>query len=546
MQPEVIADRYRVLRAIGRGGMGTVWLCVDEVLGREVAVKQIRPPQGEESDGIARAMREARVAAALNHRHAVSVYDVVKSDNTIWLVMEHIPSRNLAELVAEEGPLTPERTAGIGAQVAEALAAAHALGIIHRDVKPANILVSAGDAASIGDFGISRGAHDTTLTRTGLLTGTPGYFSPELARGDEPTKTADVWALGITLYHAVEGAPPYDSTSNPLITLGQIVNELVPEPVRAGPLEDVLAALLDRDVAARATMLEAAVLLREVASGGTTAPGAVGALGAGGASGSAGASDASDAAASAGPSTAPASAQPEPAEEDPPTSSPLLADAFDDQPHDEPAPERERSTGRWVAVGAAVVALLLAGWLLTTMLDGDDPNDVGGTGTQRSQSGGPDSQSQQTEPTMTTDAAETTESEPSTPSSTDETTETEETTETTETTKTTKTTETSEPPLQPREAQISFVTSYFSVLPEDLDAGWAQLSPEFQQSLGRASYDGFWETLTDVSVTDVRPLGDGRVDYTVTYDPADGPPETEFKQLVLVSAGDSFLINDDG
>ncbi len=182
MTPTVIADRYRVDRAVGRGGMGTVWLCTDEVLGRTVAVKQVGHAPGESTPDLARALREARSAAALNHPNVVSIYDALDEGDEIWLVMEYVPSRNLSEIMKAEGPLDPARVAWIGAQVADGLAAAHLRGTIHRDVKPGNILVADNDHAKISDFGIARTMGDSQLTQTGMVTGTPGYFSPALAR----------------------------------------------------------------------------------------------------------------------------------------------------------------------------------------------------------------------------------------------------------------------------------------------------------------------------------------------------------------------------
>src|SRR3954454_9269494 len=157
--PRKIADRYRVGRPIGHGGMGTVWLCRDESLERDVAVKQIGTLPGETVPDLARAMREARSSAALNHPSIVSIYDVVEEDEHIWLVMEYVASRTLGEMLAEDGPLSPEWAVWIGAQIAEGLAAAHAVGTIHRDVKPGNILVTADHVAKLSDFGIAR-AHD--------------------------------------------------------------------------------------------------------------------------------------------------------------------------------------------------------------------------------------------------------------------------------------------------------------------------------------------------------------------------------------------------
>ncbi len=269
MDPELIADRYRVVRPIGRGGMGTVWLCEDGVLNRRVAVKRIGGLPGDDIDQAARAMREARVTAALNHDHAVSVFDVVDDGGATWLVMEYVPSRTLAELIKTEGPLTPRRAATIGGQVADALATAHGLAILHRDVKPGNILVSEGDRAKISDFGIARGHTDLTLTQTGMMIGTPTYFAPELARGEHPSFASDVWALGATLFSAVEGKPPFPAQETPLATLGLIARESAPRAERAGPLADVIAAMLAREPTQRWSMERVRNALDEVAQSDT-------------------------------------------------------------------------------------------------------------------------------------------------------------------------------------------------------------------------------------------------------------------------------------
>ena len=263
-----IAGRYRVLHQLGMGGMGSVWLARDTSLDREVAVKSVRASLGaDDTDGTGpslgeqRAMREARLIARVNHAHAVAIYDVVTHERQPWLVMEYVRSRNLAELVRERGELDPQRAAEIGAQVASALVDAHRAGIVHRDVKPANVLIAEDGAAKITDFGIARGLDDVTLTATGAMWGTPAYFAPEVASGSAPTEKADVWSLGATLYFAVEGAPPYGTDGGALVLLGRIAHQPVPPPTRAGSLSSVLARLLDRDPHNRPTMAEAARLL---------------------------------------------------------------------------------------------------------------------------------------------------------------------------------------------------------------------------------------------------------------------------------------------
>ena len=250
MPPEIIAGRYRVEREVGRGGMGSVWLCRDELLGRLVAVKQVGHLPGESAPDLARAMREARSSAPLNHPNVVSIYDAIEEGDHIWLVMEYVPGRTLAQLMSQDGRLTPERAASIGAQVADGLAAAHDRGTVHRDVKPGNILVTEDDSAKIADFGISRTTGDPTLTQSGLMSGTPAYFSPQLARGEEPTPADDVWAMGATLYAAVEGRPPYPEQRNAIAMLSQIVSghpaaprarglPLRPDPPDARPGSDL-------------------------------------------------------------------------------------------------------------------------------------------------------------------------------------------------------------------------------------------------------------------------------------------------------------------
>ena len=243
MQPEIIGGRYRVESAIGRGGMGTVWLCLDETLHRHVAVKQVGLMPGESVTDSARALREARSSAGLSHRNVVTVFDVVEEAGHIWLVMEHVQGRSLSQIIKQDGPLEPASVAEIGAQVADGLSALHAGGVMHRDVKPGNVLIREDGVAKISDFGIARTAGDATLTQAGFLTGTPSYFSPALARGAEPTPADDVWALGATLYAAVEGHSPYPRRDNPVEVLHAITSgqpqrpQHAPVP-RAGPAAD--------------------------------------------------------------------------------------------------------------------------------------------------------------------------------------------------------------------------------------------------------------------------------------------------------------------
>ena len=238
----MIAGRYTLEREIGRGGMGAVWLARDELLGRQVALKRVGfVPGGSEPD-LDRAEREARLAARLNHPHVVAVFDLVVDGDDQWLVMEYVPGVNLAELVRREGPLSPDRAAALLQQAADALAAAHGAGIVHRDVKPSNILVGLDGQVKISDFGIARAQADASLTQTGLVTGSPAYLAPEVASGQLASQASDVWSLGATLFHALAGRPPYEVGENVLGALYRIVHE---DPPRLGAQAGWLAPVLD-------------------------------------------------------------------------------------------------------------------------------------------------------------------------------------------------------------------------------------------------------------------------------------------------------------
>jgi eukaryotic-like serine/threonine-protein kinase len=250
----ILVNRYALKSPLGRGGMGVVWRAHDVVLGREVAVKEVAfpasMPDAERHSAQARVTREARAAARLNHQGAVTLYDVVTHQGGVFIVMELVEAPTLAELVRVEGPLTPERVAEIGAQLAGALESAHQAGIVHRDVKPDNVLVPQAGAAKLADFGVASLAGDPRLTTTGVVIGSPAYMAPEQAQGEPIGPLADFWALGATLYFAVEGQPPFDKGSS-MATLAAVVNE-APQPMRrAGPLAPLIAALLDKDPQAR-------------------------------------------------------------------------------------------------------------------------------------------------------------------------------------------------------------------------------------------------------------------------------------------------------
>ncbi|MFJ9578727.1 protein kinase [Streptomyces sp. NPDC101191] len=264
----LLAGRYRLGVVLGRGGMGTVWRAVDETLGRTVAVKELRFPTSIDDDEkrrlITRTLREAKAIARIRNNGAVTVYDVVDEDDRPWIVMELIEGKSLAEAVREDGTLTPRRAAEVGLAILDVLRSAHREGILHRDVKPSNVLIGEDGRAVLTDFGIAQVEGDPSITSTGMLVGAPSYISPERARGHKPGPAADLWSLGGLLYAAVEGSPPYDKGSA-IATLTAVMTEPVDPPKNAGPeLEKVIYGLLAKDPEQRLDDAGARVLLRAV------------------------------------------------------------------------------------------------------------------------------------------------------------------------------------------------------------------------------------------------------------------------------------------
>ncbi|MBY8872473.1 protein kinase [Micromonospora sp. PLK6-60] len=251
MQQVVIAGRYRLLELVGRGGMGRVWRARDEVLHREVAVKEIVPPswlaEADRDELRLRTLREARTAARLNHANVVRVYDVVKVNDHPWIIMEYVPSRSLQTVLDTSGPVDPVRAADIGLSLLAALRAAHDAGVLHRDVKPQNVLIAHDGRVMLTDFGLATfDGGDGLTTRPGMVLGSPQFVAPERARDGVSTVEADLWSLGATLHAAVEGRSPY-ARSTAMATLAALASS-PPDPApNAGPLRPVLQGLLRRD-----------------------------------------------------------------------------------------------------------------------------------------------------------------------------------------------------------------------------------------------------------------------------------------------------------
>jgi eukaryotic-like serine/threonine-protein kinase len=507
MAQGTIAGRYQVVREVGRGGMGAVWLCEDQRLGRQVAVKQVGHVTGETAPDVARAMREARSSAPLNHPNVVAIYDAIEEGDHIWLVMEYVPGRTLSQIISEDGPVPPERVALIGAQVADGLAAAHERGTIHRDIKPSNILIGPEGRAKISDFGISRTAGEETLTQTGMLSGTPSYLSPEIARGEDPSPVSDVWALGATLYAAVEGHPPYASQPNPLATLQNIVNQPVPRPERAGVVTEPIVRMMDPDPQSRWAVADAAHALHRIYTQHRTDR----------------TREQTAEFGASGTATA-ATTQAHPAPSPDPTLEPTPTPTPTPEPHREPTPEptpvpaappRRSRRGRAVLLVCGIIAVLVIVGALGTFLLNDDPTPTAedttepSADTSASDSPGNDAGASDGGGNGAAGGS----------------------------TNAPDTTSTGSPE--------QFVSDYYAVLPADTQTGWSMLTPGFQREVGSyGDYDGFWSTIDSVTVEDVQAAGPDAVDTTLVYT-TDGSSQQEVRRIELTETDGSYLISGD-
>ncbi|MGW7328591.1 serine/threonine-protein kinase [Streptomyces sp. NPDC054840] len=347
----MIAGRYRLLSRLGEGGMGTVWRAHDETLYREVAVKEVRAPAGLRAGDITRMYsrleREAWAAARIPDRNVVTVHDVVMEDDRPWIVMELIRGQSLADLLRAGGPLPPRHAAHIGGEVLSALRAAHAVGVEHRDVKPANVLLAEDGRVVLSDFGIAMVEGSTALTMTGELVGSPEYLPPERALGRPSGPESDLWSLGVLLYAAVEGISPFRQDTA-LSTLRAVVDEEPPVPTRAGPLAPVIAGLLRKEPAERTPSSEAAEALRDIAHPDAT-------------------------------TIAGARILPDPAE---PARAPAVAEPVTGVPAARP---RRRRTAAFVAAGVAACVLIGGG--IAYALNGDHGTTGAGSGVRMSVAG---------------------------------------------------------------------------------------------------------------------------------------------------------------
>ena len=266
----VIAGRYRLEAPIGRGAMGVVWRARDQLLDRDVAIKEVQIAdtltEEERATAFQRTLREAKTAARLNHPAVVTVYDVAEDGGRPWIVMQLVHAQSLDQVLAASGPLSPRRAAEMARQLLSALSVAHAAGVMHRDVKPSNVLLGSDDRAVLTDFGIATFQDDPKLTQTGMVMGSPGFTAPERIRGEDASPASDLWSLGATIYAAVEGHGPFEKRGGAITTMSAIINEEAPEAPTAGALGPVIAALLRREPADRPDASAAARMITERAA----------------------------------------------------------------------------------------------------------------------------------------------------------------------------------------------------------------------------------------------------------------------------------------
>jgi eukaryotic-like serine/threonine-protein kinase len=495
-----VGDRYRLEERIGAGAMGAVWRATDELLNRTVAVKELlaasAPHTAAGGDALEesrqRILREGRIGARLRHPHVISMFDVVVHEDRPWLVMEYLPSKSLAGLLGERAALPPAEAAAIGKQVADGLAAAHSAGVVHRDVKPGNVLISDEGLVKLTDFGVSRAVDEVQLTRTGLIAGTPAFLSPEVARGQEPTAASDVFALGSTLYTAVEGRPPFGLDDNAYALLHKVATGEVQPPARAGSLTSVLMWLLSPDPADRPTATQARDALATVADGHSVpVPDAAGTV------------------------SGPPVADPAPA--------PATVAAL---PRPQPATPstKRRRPGPLVAAGLVLVALVAG--ISAVLLTRGGAADPGATPVAA-----PPAATSTAAPATaaSTSVAPASSAAPSpSPSPTPE------------------PSASAAPTAAPVAAgtdPAAFVQSYYALLPGNTEAAFAQLGSGAQAaSGGRAGFERFYGGMESVSLQNLRRTGDNTAEATVVFVRRGGGTSSEPYRFVMSTGPDGRMI----
>ena len=540
----LIADRYRLQHVVGSGGMGVVWEAWDERLQRRVALKQLHRQSGastaEAELANRRAMREARLTARLSHPHAVPMFDVVEQEGQLWLIMQFIPSITLAAALEEGGPLQPNEAAQVGAEVASALAAAHAVGIVHRDVKPRNILIGDDGTALISDFGIAHALGDATLTTRGMIHGTPAYLAPEVARGGEADFASDVFSLGATLYSAMEGTPPFGTDENSMALLHRVASGQFPPPQNSGGMTPVILEMLSTDPEARPSMRAVADSLARLAAASRssgdretlTLPSAAEAT-----IGDAVDVDLSKAQPPAG------SAQ-----------SPVASSAPNSGDQDSTEPPRKYG----IAAAAAIVAVIGIGILIAVLMADGVGSPAASSGKSSaaarestSLSSAPQAprastKSQRPSPTPT---SRTRASTPAPDASTPARDASPTATPRTKTPRSSQRQSPTTPPTvrgMPTAAQLRrAITTYYALMPDNTDAAWPRMTAWYQTNHagGRRAYQRFWDAIDRVSVADVSGIPPSSARATITYYFKDGRVVRERTAYGLVNEGGRLKIS---
>jgi serine/threonine protein kinase len=504
---DLVAARYRLVEHVGTGSMGIVWRAEDELLRRSVAIKELRllpgMSQAQQDEARRRTMREGRITARLHHPNAITVYDVAERNGRPCLVMEYLPSSSLSDLL-EQRTLSVTETAEVGRQIAGALAAAHDAGIVHRDVKPGNVLLTEDGTAKLTDFGISHAVGDGTITASGVLAGTPAYLPPEVAKGQDPDFRSDVFSLGATLYAALEGQPPFGLNDNPIGMLHTIATKDIEPPKSSGALTATLKWMLQLDPAARPTMREAEAALAAVSAG-----------------------KAATVVAPA-PAPEPEATAPQPTVVAPPPVAPPPVTS--PPPAARPSDPRNR---RRALLAAAVVVVLAVGGTLFALLSH-------GSGRNANATPGATTTTRQVAPPPAT----TTTSSPAPV--------------TTTTNHPPATTTTQHPPATTATGQsgggsggggtatdpTTFIVDYYKLVPGDLAAAWPQMTPDYQQNHagGWTGYQRFWSQFSSVSLSGVTPQGSSGVVATIHYVYKSGGTTTEKTSFGLVRQGGQWKI----
>jgi eukaryotic-like serine/threonine-protein kinase len=513
-EADLIAGRYRLLEEVGSGGMGVVWRAKDELLGRTVALKALAVRSVISGSGNAavddessrRAMREARIAARLHHPNVIGVYDIVEHERRPFLIMEFLASRSLSEMTAAGVTLPPAEAARIGALLAAGLTAAHSAGIVHRDVKPGNVLLAEDGTVKLTDFGISRAVGDTTVTASGILLGTLSYIAPEVGRGLTADARSDVYSLGATLYAAVEGQPPFGTDDNAIALLYRIVHEEITPPRNAGPLAPVLMWMLERDPISRPTMSQVRRALE--------------AIEAGEAEGGEGNDSAAGFVADATPASEPDKDAAEPAAALSPSASSAPSEP-DEQKQAARIPFERRQ--RVLIAGLIAVLLAVIGAIVLAETVGS-----------HAASGNPAASSSHLASTAPLAPVPSPSASPSVKPST----------RTTPSQAQTQNTTTASSPSAPASTAsqsvasqlTSTIVNYYKLVPGDLDQAWGWMTADYQTNHagGRNGYNSFWSQVQRVTLSGVTADPPSTVVATITYDYKNGSVVVERTSFGLV------------